>query len=435
MSQYACQRSANRGECAQFCRLPYTLYDSEKNILLKDKHLLSLKDLDRSDALQDMLDAGITSFKIEGRLKDVNYVKNITAFYRQKLDGILANHSEKYQSASSGKSIFYFTPNPVKTFHRGKINYFLYEREDNIIQAETPKSMGEKIGQIGKVAFNYIELLETNQLHPGDGLCYMDANGEFAGFRINKIENQKIFPAKKIDVQIGTMLYRNCDAHFDHLLQGKSAERKIAIDMVIEDTDTGIRLCFTDEDNNSVEIAMSTDKIIAEKKDSALHQINTQLQKLGDTVFKANNIEIHTKDTYFIPNSHLANSRREGIHLLLEKRLSLLPQTHKHNQANKLVYPENELSYLGNVMNKKAELFYKQAGVEHLDSAFEKLPPQHPILMQTKHCMKYSLGWCPKQKNNQTLSPKEPLYIQSQNNVFKLTFQCDVCEMHITPCT
>lgn len=435
MSQYACRRSANRGECAQFCRLPYTLTDENGTVLLKNKYLLSLKDMNRSRSLEEMLEAGISSFKIEGRLKDVDYVKNITAFYRKKLDAIFYYKTNNYRASSSGKCTFYFEPNPEKTFCRGETDYFLHKRENNMIQIETPKSIGEKIGIIKKVTNNYFELSETTQLHHGDGLCYILPNGEFDGFRINKIEGEKVFPAKKIDLQTGTLIYRNFDTHFNDLLQHKSAERKIAIDIILEENEGGFVLRLTDESNNTIEVQIPSEKNIADKKEAAMSQISTQLQKLGNTVFEAKNIYLPTNETFFIPNSILTIYRRLACDKLLEKRLSLLPKSIPPKKTNLLPYPEKKLTYLSNIMNKKAEMFYKKAGVEQIDVAFEKKPIEVPVLMQTKYCLKFELGWCPKQNNKIGFNENESLFIKSQNNSFCLIFNCNRCEMQIIPVT
>ena len=362
MSQYACGRSANRGDCAQYCRLPYTLQDANGDTIVKNKHLLSFKDLDRSDALEDMLNAGITSFKIEGRLKDLNYVKNITAYYRQKLDMLLERNTKQLKRSSVGKSFFYFIPNPEKTFHRGKTDYFLYNRTSNMAQMDTPKSMGEIIGKVKNTAYNYFELTEAKELNHGDGLCFVDINGEFQGFRVNRVDEQKVYPAKKINITRETLLYRNFDASFNKCLEGKSAERKIAIDFTLTETDTKLFLSITDEENIEIGIELKAEKTPAEKPDIAKKQIHTQLSKLGNTIFEARSINIKTKEIYFIPNSLLANSRREAVQLLLNKRSQILPIKFTLKKSKfPFIFPKTEVSYFENIMNEKAETFYRQA--------------------------------------------------------------------------
>ncbi|MDY0015776.1 MAG: U32 family peptidase [Bacteroidales bacterium] len=434
MSHYGCGRSANRGDCAQYCRLPYTLSDANGNIVLENKHLLSLKDMDRSDAIEDMKKAGITSFKIEGRLKDMNYVKNITAYYRQKLDMLLEKDAIHVKRSSIGKSVFYFSPNPEKTFHRGKTDYFLYNRTPNMVQIDTPKSMGEIIGKVKNIAFNSFELTEADKLHHGDGLCFVDTKGGFNGFRVNRIENQKVYPAKKISIAKETLLYRNFDAAFNKCLKGKSAERKIAIDFTLTETDNNLILSITDEENIKINVDFKIEKTPAEKTELAKKQILTQLSKLGNTVFEARSINIQTKEIYFIPNSLLANSKREAIQQLLYKRNQLLPEnfTPKKNKGP-LIFPTTEVSYFENIMNNKAESFYCQAGVKQIAPAFEICIPKNPILMTTKYCIKHQLGWCPMEKSLQASNPPEPYSLQTGNNTFTLYFDCKECEMQITP--
>ncbi|MDD4209538.1 MAG: U32 family peptidase [Bacteroidales bacterium] len=434
MSQYACGRSANRGDCAQYCRLPYTLSDAKGDKIVENKHLLSLKDLDRSDALEDMITAGITSFKIEGRLKDMNYVKNITAYYRQKLDMLLERNTKQLKRSSIGKSVFYFSPNPEKTFHRGKTDYFLYNRTPNMVQIDTPKSMGEIIGKVKNIAFNSFELTEADKLQHGDGLCFVDTKGGFKGFRVNRIENQNVYPAKKISLAKETLLYRNFDTAFNKCLKGKSAERKIAIDFTLTETDNNLILSITDEENIKINVDFKIEKTPAEKPELAKKQILTQLSKLGNTVFEARSINIQTKEIYFIPNSLLANSKREAIQQLLYKRNQLLPKnfTPKKNKGP-LIFPTTEVSYFENIMNNKAESFYRQVGVKQIAPAFEICIPKNPILMSTKYCIKHQLGWCPMEKSLQASTPPEPYSLQTGNNTFTLYFDCKQCEMQITP--
>lgn len=436
MSQYGCGRSANRGDCAQYCRLPYTLSDAKGNKIMEDKYLLSLKDLDRSDSLEDMLNAGITSFKIEGRLKDLSYVKNITAYYRHKLDILLDKDAKHLKRSSVGKSFFYFTPNPEKTFHRGNTEYFLYKREPNMVQMDTPKSMGEIIGKVKNIGYNYFELSEADRLHHGDGLCFVDTKGEFNGVRVNRIENKNVYPAKKMLIAKGTLLYRNFDIAFNKSLEGKSAERKILIDFTLKEIDNKLILYITDEEKIKICIEIKAEKIPAEKPESAKKQIQNQLNKLGNTVFEAKSIQIQTKEMYFIPNSVLVNSKREAIQLLLNKRSQLLPKKITLNKSKfPLIFPKTTVSYFENVMNKKAETFYRQAGVKNITSSFEICTPKNPILMTTKYCIKYQLGWCPKGNSIQTKIPPEPYSLQTYNNKFKLIFDCKQCEMQIIPFT
>ncbi len=264
ISQAMCGRSANRGECAQFCRLPYDLIDGNNNILLKNKHLLSLKDMNLSDHLEEMMDAGIVSFKIEGRLKEAEYVKNITAYYRKKIDAILERRPG-YIKASSGKTKFFFKPEPSKSFNRGFTDYFLNKRQRDIIQLATPKSLGEKLGTVKNSKRNFFELTGSKKVNNGDGLCFIDKQGGLQGFRVNKSENNYIHPSEPVTIPTGTILFRNYNAEFEKTLKQKTSERKIAIDIQLTETTDGISIHMVDEDGISSHTTFEYEKQMAKK--------------------------------------------------------------------------------------------------------------------------------------------------------------------------
>lgn len=428
MSEASCGRSANRGACAQFCRLPYDLLDAEKNVLIKNKHLLSLKDLNLSGSLEQMIDAGVSSFKIEGRLKDEQYVKNVTAYYRKKLDTILEGRSDVLK-ASSGKTTFSFEPDPVKSFNRGSSDYFLYERNKGLIQADTPKSFGEKIGEVSCTGRNYFQLVGDTVIHNGDGLCYIDQQESLQGFRVNSVDNGRIFPSEMPDLKKGTTIFRNHDAAFEKILNGKTSERKITVDIRFYEKDDLFFILIKDEDGISIESSFSYEKQPAQKPEAAFENIKTQLSKLGNTIYVAKDIHIELPEAYFFPNSILNEWRRQAIALLDEKREEDYIRT-KRNEEQPCDYPEKTLSYLGNVTNKLSETFYRQHGVKEIEPGFEIKAVKDADLMFCKYCIKHEQGWCPKQKNFAKL--KEPLFLRNNNQLYELHFDCKNCQMRIS---
>ena len=428
ISQAMTGRSANRGECAQYCRLPYQLTDSNGQVLVKNKHLLSLKDLDLSDHLEELTDAGVTSFKIEGRLKDADYVKNITAYYRKKLDAILEKRSDVKKS-SQGTTTFFFEPNPDKSFRRSATDYFLNGRHRDISQPETPKSVGEEIGIITYVSSQYIEIKTEKDIHNGDGLSFFAKDGTLSGFRVNRVEGKKIFPAEMPVTERNILLYRNQDHEFDKILAGKTSERKIGVDIQFSETSDGFSIQITDEEGISAGCEFVSEKQPANNAERALQTIESQLTKLGNTIYTARNVDISVSAPRFLPASALNEWRRKTIELLDEKRLKAYI-TRKRKPANtEAVFPEKKLTYLGNVTNERAREFYLQHGVEEIMPGFEVIAEPDVPLMFCKHCIKYSLGWCPKEGYRATF--REPLYITYKNQQFQLEFDCRKCEMMV----
>ncbi len=419
-------RSANRGACAQYCRLPYSLVDGAGKTVATNKHLLSLKDLNQSDHLEELLDAGVKSFKIEGRLKELSYVKNITAYYRQKLDEIFSRRPE-YESASSGKCNFYFVPDPNKSFNRGFTNYFLKNKKEKMASPETPKSMGEAVGNIKDLSHNYFTISGQKTIHNGDGLCFLNERKELQGFRINRVENNKIYPAEMPRLIPGITLYRNYDHEFEKSLQKKSSDRKIKIDFRLQENAFGFSLTVIDEDLFEATVSTAFKKELSLKDQQ--ENIRTQLSKLGNTIFDVRDIHIDLSDNWFIPSSVLAELKRKTIDTLLSVRKITVSRPTTKITPTSHPFPETTLSYLGNVSNKKAQEFYKQHGVTSVDPAFEVKTPDNPLLMQTKYCIRHQLGYCIK---NQTNELKSPLLLVTGNHQLKLTFDCDNCEMKIT---
>ena len=430
MSQANCGRSANRGQCAQYCRLPYHLLDADDTMLMKNKHFLSLKDLDLSDSLGELMDAGVTSFKIEGRLKDVDYVKNITAYYRKKLDAVLEGNT-RFQKASAGRTTFFFEPNPEKSFRRGATDYFLHERKDDIVQLDTPKSMGEAIGKVKEIGEYYFTMSSAEKLNNGDGLCFINPHGDLTGFRVNKVDGRRVYPADMPRLVEGIWLYRNQDQAFEKILKGKTAERKVGLEIVFREIANGFYIQLTDEDGTSILFQAACEKQPAQKPEAVNDNIKNQLSKLGNTIYEAIDISIQLDSLWFFPASQLSEWRRLAVEQLDKARENAYVRVSNSNRKSiPANFPTTQLTYLGNVTNAQAEAFYREHGVEEIQPGFEVKAEEGVPLMFCKHCIKFALGWCPKQGYKATF--KEPLFLKNNNQLYKLTFDCKICEMRIS---
>ena len=428
VSQACFGRSANRGECAQFCRLPFSLVDADGKVIVRDKHLLSLKDMNQSDELEQLLDAGASSFKIEGRLKDVSYVKNVTAAYRQKLDAIFARRPE-YRRASSGTSRYEFKPQLDKSFSRGFTHYFLHGRDKDIFSFDTPKSLGEEMGTVKEVRGNYLTVAGLKSFHNGDGVCYMDEQGRLQGFRVNRVDGNKLYPQEMPRVKPRTLLYRNYDQEFERVLGRKSAERKLAVDLLLSDNEFGFSLTLTDEDNNRVSLTLPREKELARTPQT--DNLKTQLAKLGNTPFEAREVTVSFAQNWFLPASVLADFRRQAVDQLLTARKINYRREIAVWKPTQHAFPQTTLSYLGNVMNTRAASFYHDHGVQRIAMAYEKEPVEEAVLMFCKHCIRYSMGWCP--VHYRVRSPyQEPYYLLSNDGKrFRLDFDCKYCQMKV----
>lgn len=423
-------RSANRGACAQFCRLPFNMVDSDGKTIAREKHLLSLKDLNLSDDIEALIDAGVSSLKIEGRLKDVTYVKNVTAAYRQKIDAILARRKE-YVRASSGTSQYTFTPQLDKTFSRGFTKYYLNERTpDQVISPDTPKSLGEEMGYVKEQRGNYTIVAGVKPFHNGDGACYVDGDGKLKGFRVNRVDGNKIYPQEMQAIPSRTVIYRNFDQDFDRLLSRKSAERKLKVSIELAENQFGFTLTATDEDGITVSMGWEANKELARTPQT--DNLRNQLSKLGNTPFEMDQITLALTDNWFIPASQLAEQRRQLIELLIATRYTDYKQETSVWKPTTHQFPKEHLTYLGNVMNTSAASFYRDHGVSKVEEAFELNPIDDAVLMFTKHCIRYSMGWCPKYHNMK--SPyHEPYYLMSSDGKrFKLSFDCKNCQMQVS---
>ena len=424
-------RSANRGECAQFCRLPFSMVDEDGKVIVRNKHLLSLKDLNQSSILESLLDAGAISLKIEGRLKDVTYVKNVTAAYRQKLDEIFCRRKE-YVRSSSGDTVLDFTPQLEKSFNRGFTHYFLHGRTPDIASFNTPKSLGEEMGTMKEQYKKYVTVSGVKPFHNGDGACFIDEQGCLQGFRINKVEGNKLFPAGAIPrIKPKTPIYRNYDQDFEKLLTRKSAERKIGVDWVLSETAFGFALTVSDEDKNSVTLSFPVEA--KEKARTSQHDnLCSQLKKMGNTPFRTRSVVIQCSEEWFIPSSLISDWRRLATDRLVAlRRINFRRELQVWKPTNHS-YPTSSLTYLGNVMNGKAEKFYQEHGVCNIAPAYEKQAPDNATLMFCRHCLRYSMGWCPTYQR--VRSPyREPYYLVSNDGKrFRLEFDCKRCQMKVS---
>ncbi len=422
-------RSANRGECAQFCRLSFNMVDADNQVMVSNKHLLSLKDMNQSNQLEALIDAGVSSFKIEGRLKDVSYVKNVTAAYRQKLDEIL-NRRPDLIRASSGTCYFDFKPQLDKSFSRGFTHYFVNGRDRDIASFDTPKSLGEEMGTVKEIRGNYLTVAGLKSFNNGDGVCYLDEKGTLQGFRINRVDGNKLFLQEMPEIKQRTVLYRNYDQEFEKILSRESAKRKIAVELLLEDHAFGFSLTLTDEDRNLVTLALPRDKELARSPQTK--NLEEQLAKLGNTPFEAIKVEVRFSDNWFIPVSALADLRRKAVDELLTLRSINYKREVAVWKSTSHAYPQTELTYLGNVMNSKAHSFYAAHGVKNIAPAFEKQPVEDAVLMFCKHCLRFSMGWCPVHQKGR--SPyKEPYYlVSSDGKRFRLSFDCKNCQMKVS---
>ncbi len=430
-------RSANRGECSQECRLPFTLEDQKGRIIGKDKHYLSMKDNDQSANLRALIDAGVSSFKIEGRYKDLPYVKNATAHYRQMLDEIL-NESPELAKSSAGVSTYTFTPQPEKTFNRSATDYFVNGRKGDIGAFDTPKFSGEILGKVSKVGKDFFEVETDTQLHNGDGVCFFDVHKELVGLRVNTVDGKKLYPNEMpVDIRNNMTVYRNRDHAFMRLLEKDSATRKIALQMIFAETSNGFTLNVTDDAGLSATVQCLAEKLAADNADKAEVSLRDNLNKLGNTDFTAAEVYIQTTQAWFIPASVVNNLRRDAIEQLQKVRqAAYLRPPLKPAAVPPAIFPEDTLSYLANVYNQKARTFYEKHGVKLIAHAYEANKELGEVpLMITKHCLRFSHGLCPKEAKGvigvQGTVTAEPMTLINGNDRFTLKFDCKPCEMHV----
>ena len=472
-SQYCFGRSANRGECAQFCRMKFDLVDAEDNVLVHDRYLLSLKDMNRIDRLQQLAEAGVVSFKIEGRLKDVSYVKNVTAAYSEQLNALVRSHPDQYRRASRGCCKYTFKPNLAKTFNRGYTHYFLDGREPDIACFDTPKAMGEFVGTVKELRRDSFNVAGLSRFSNGDGLCFLDSHGQLQGFRVNRVEGNRLYPHQMPQgLRPGQRLYRNNDQEFERLLSKPSAERKIPLRLSLKATPDGFSLSA-----DGIEVTLTANHQQAEKPQR--ENIVRQLSKFGGTPFECVDVDLPADFNYFIPSSQLATIRRMLCEKLMEKGIDCRMDTEKliektidcrvdskkpssampsangtpagntslitlHSSLSSLFTLHSSLSslftlhsslntHLSNISNRLACSFY---GVS-APTAYELQKQPKALLMQCRHCLRYSLGLCAKHPSlTSHLSPltphHSPLFLRlGDGRRFRLEFDCRNCQMNV----
>ena len=425
-SQHCFGRSANRGACAQFCRLPFDLVDAEGTVVMRDKHLLSLKDMNRSAHIEQMLDAGVTSFKIEGRLKDVSYVKNITAYYRAKLDEVFARRPE-YERASYGKCAPQFTPAPEKSFSRGFTDYMLNGSKDEMTSFDTPKSKGEYMGRVKFVSRNFFTFTGKD-FNNGDGACFVSRDGRLKGFHINRVEGNRIFPQTMPQVESGDELYRNYDCDFERQLSRPDVARRMRVDLTLCENADGFVLKGIDE--SGLECSVSTVFEKQEARTSQRDNIVKQLGKWGNTPFEVGEVNVEFSSEWFVPSSLLSDMRRSLCEELIKRHNEEDSREDMRLADNAIPFVADELDYKGNVSNSHAKAFYMKHGVKSIMPAFENEPVDNAVVMFCKHCIKYSLGWCTKSGAKHAF--KEPFYLVSGDGKrFRLSFDCKECMMKV----
>ncbi len=435
-------RSANRGECGQPCRLAWTLSNGEGKILAQDRYLLSLKDMNRSDHLELLAEAGVTSFKIEGRLKDLAYVKNITAFYRKKLDALMdraepeKDGRSRFKPASSGRTRLFFTPNPLKTFNRGETDYFLMGADTEIHSPDTPKSLGEPVGSVDEVVSAGFTLKTGHDLHPGDGLCFFNPGGHLEGFQVNRVDGDLIVPAGKTKpipkgLVPGTRIFRNHDHVFLKRMAGETARREIDLNLFFFETPDGFMLQGVDEDGHTSSIRFPAEKIPAKDPAAAPATLEKQLARLGGTLFALRSLTIDTRP-FFLTTGQVNRMRREVLEALTRERLEGYVRRSAKPRGPMAPYPESRLDFTANVANRKAEAFYRKSGVRTIDQAFERVRPEPgAVIMTLRHCLLKALGQCRKRPATREDMRVDPLFIRNRNGSFQVEVDCARCETRI----
>lgn len=471
MSESIGNRSANRGECAQPCRNKYSLTDESGNVIIKDKHLLSLRDLNRSAFISDMIDAGISSFKIEGRLKDADYVKNITAYYNGLLNEAVASKPGLNRS-SSGSVDLKFPPNPDKSFNRGFTDYFAVSRNSNLTNPASPKSIGSEIGEVVEIKgkATRLKLLKGVELANGDGLCWISKSGSMQGTGVNTASCEFEFPtgeynqwmvelADNSDLQPGIKIRRNFDKAFTELVENDgSAIRSISIDLSLKESPEGFILSGVDEDGIISEMSMVCEKIPATNPDAGYQKVKEQLRKSGGTIFRVMNIEVLLDKDLFFKHSVLNQLRRSLLDVALKNRLNVYAEKQKADESSNRNYQDrikshkdrlhknsdhysnypyspDELTGKENITNKQAAEFYSENGVDVTSIQMQSFKdsgmsdPNLP-LMTTKFCLRYELGKSPVHQSTDPVFPKT-LYLSNRDGRFRLNFDCKACVMKI----
>ncbi|MFZ4479144.1 MAG: peptidase U32 family protein [Rhodoferax sp.] len=454
ISQAQSGRSANRGECSQACRLPYQVIDDKGRFVAHDRHVLSMKDNNQGHNLAALVDAGVRSFKIEGRYKDMGYVKNITAHYRKLLDALIEQRQQSAQPlarASSGSTSFSFDPEPGQNFNREFTDYFVRGRQQDIGAFDTPKNPGQPIAHVTQIGPNWVEL-ETIApdavLHNGDGLCYYSLQKELLGLAVNRAERSgrhwRVFPKDAMaalqDLRKGTQVNRNRDVDWVRALDRKSAERRIGVWAKLTETPDALQLSLTDEDGHSVSVQAglpAAGRQLARDADALRSGLREHIGKMGNTIYSLLDLQLDFSQPWFIPTSVLNPLRRDALQALQAVRAQARVRLPRGQPIDPpAAYPHSSLSYLANVYNRKAYAFYARHGVKVIAPAMEAMHESGEVsLMITKHCVRYSLSLCPKQAKGitgvQGSVKAENLQLVNGNERLTLRFDCKACEMHV----
>ena len=426
MSQALYGRSANRGECAQPCRMKWSLKDSNDKFLLRDKRLLSLKDFNLSNYLQELVKIGIESFKIEGRLKDEDYVANVTASYSQELNKIIENSGGQMERVSSGNSIINFKPDVENSFNRGFTDYFIKDRQKSLINLDTPKSMGKFVATVKDVQDNKISIIGDIPIHNGDGFSYMK-NGILLGFRVNVVDGNVLICSDTMDIKIGTSLYRNYDHEFVKKIKKSSSKRKIDVDITVLSEANTLKFLILDEDNISADYEFP-DVFEVAKNENQIDRIKSQVLKNGDSKFICKDVN-YFGPALFVPSSEINKGRNILKQNLETNRLLAMTRLDPFRENKDVKFPYESLDWTYNVVNKNALEFYKEHGALSVDEGYEIEKIAGRRLMHTKYCILYELGRCKKYHKNEDL--KFPLVLFNDSHSFVLDFECKDCFMSI----
>lgn len=424
LSRTTSQRSGNRGECSQPCRLPYDLTDSSGRKILSGKHLLSVRDMDLSESLEELILAGVSSFKIEGRLKDNRYIKNIVAYYRQLLDKIIARHSD-LRRASIGESSIDFSPNPAKSFTRGASSYMLYGKRGDVASFDTPKAVGEYVGRIESITRNGFRLDSSTPLSAGDGICLLGKNG-FCGTNINSAENGIIVPNRMESIEVGSRVYRNYDHRFTLALDRSKTKRTIPCSATLVLSKNNITLTVKDCEGITAEVSREYDLQMATDAEKMAATAKRQIEKTGGTIFSIQEFEISGSE-YFAPASILNDIRREALDSLRRKRIETTLYHNIIDDDFSARYPSKIVTRYENVTNRLAEDFYRRHGVETIESALEQQPTIGERVMISSYCIRREIGECLKQKPK----IKGDLFLEHGTTRYALKFNCALCHMEL----
>ena len=426
MSRTMSARSGNRGDCSQSCRLPYNLLDEQFRPLMRDKHLLSVRDLNLSGHLEAMIDAGVTSFKIEGRLKDMNYVRNVVGWYRRELDEIIARRND-LQRASVGESILEFAPDPAKSFSRGATTYYLDGRVPDVSSFDTPKSMGERLGRVVRVGRDRVELDTLQELASGDGICFRGADGVLIGTHVNRCEGKWVYPNRMEGLRPGVWLYRNYDHRFVSAVSRSRLKRIIPLSGSVKVESETVRLRLSDG-TLSAEAALTGSFEPARQEKQAEETLRTQLARMGESIYRLDTLEVLSSPMRFVPASVLSSLRREAIAALDRAREEAYVRRTRKPEDRNLPFPVETLSGAENVTNSLAERFYREHGVRTIEPGYDlREDLRDRTVMRMRYCLRRELGWCLKEKP----SYRGRLYLDHGGYLYELHFDCARCGMEL----